>query len=799
MTIKNNLDKSKKQKLIQFSKKIYNKEFWEKIYKSSNTYKLLLLIFVGIVLTIIISPHVVKLSFHYRSGAIALKNIKAPQNFLVEDKLSTEKREIEAENSIPLIFDYDPGIFIEIKKRMNSAFSYFYTFYNNPVLSGKLSLGKNEFEKILGIKISDNCFKTLEKYNFHFAIKNQILNLIKPIYKKGVLDKKEGLLEKEGKETILRNIRTKEEIAIKDLQEVYAIEEAKSFIKQNLTSPFKEKDKAFENALNLFASLFVKQSLNFNKNETEERKLQARKNISPVFFQIARGEMIIREGDKITEEHLIKLRALKELQEEEVFLSSLFGLFFIIIFMLFFLYYFVAKYISKIISEFSDLVFLSTLLLFLVIIVRLSVILSEAINQTFPLIPINSVLYGIPFAIGAMLVCVVKEIRVAFIFSAVLGVICSLLLENNLEFFIYPFLGSLVSILVVTRCEQRSKLIKAGIYVGLVNICLIFCFKAMEKQIFGYSTLIDISFGMFGGIISGIIVTGLISIVESVFGYTTDIKLLELMNLNHPLLKQLAIKSPGTYNHSILVGGMAEAAAEAINARPLMSRVSSYYHDIGKLTKPLYFIENQGGENKHDRLTPSMSSLVLIAHVKNGADFAKEHKLGREITDIIKQHHGTSLITYFFQKAIKIGKPHLKEVDEKDYRYPGPKPQTKEAGLVMLADAVEASSKSLTNPTAARIQGLVQRIINSIFIDGQLNECELTLKDLHLIARSFNRVLGGVFHHRVDYKEVVQKISANKKKLNEQDIDREKTEEDKNQYKPDQKSSQSDIKRLGIQ
>jgi len=451
-----------------------------------------------------------------------------------------------------------------------------------------------------------------------------------------------------------------------------------------------------------------------------------------------------------------------------------------------------------VISEFSDFVFLSTLLLFLILIIRLSVIFAEAINQTFPLIPIDSILYGIPFSIGAMLVCVVKEIRVAFLFSVALSIICGLLFENNLKFFIYPFLGSLVSALGVTQCEQRSKLIKAGIYVGLVNITLILCFKAMQKQIFDYSIFLDLAFGMGGGVISGVIVTGLIPIVETIFGYTTDIKLLELMNLNHPLLKRLAIEAPGTYNHSILVGSMAEAAAEAINARPLMSRVSAYYHDIGKLTKPLYFIENQGTENKHDKLTPSMSSLILIAHIKNGVELAKEYKLGREITDIIKQHHGTSLITYFYQKAIKIENPHLKEINEKDYRYPGPKPQTKEAGLVMLADEVEAASKTLTDPTPARIQGLVQRIINKIFIDGQLNECELTLKDLHLIAKSFNRVLGGIFHHRVDYKEPSLKVYTNRKKLNEQDIDREKTEENKYQYKEDQKSSKPDIKRLGI-
>ena len=260
------------------------------------------------------------------------------------------------------------------------------------------------------------------------------------------------------------------------------------------------------------------------------------------------------------------------------------------------------------------------------------------------------------------------------------------------------------------------------------------------------------AFGFLGGIISAIIATGLVPIIEILFEYTSDIKLLELANLDQPLMRKLMIEAPGTYHHSVIVGNMVEAAAAQIGANPLLAKVCGYYHDIGKTRKPAYFIENQSsGRNRHDKLAPSMSALILIAHIKDGMDMAHRNKLGQDITDTIRQHHGTSLIHYFYDKAKQLKGEDAVNID--DYRYPGPKPQTREAGLVMLADVVEAASRVLGNPTPSRLQGLVQKLINRIFSDGQLDNCELTLRDLHNIAKSFNTILNGIHHHRIEYPE----------------------------------------------
>jgi hypothetical protein len=277
----------------------------------------------------------------------------------------------------------------------------------------------------------------------------------------------------------------------------------------------------------------------------------------------------------------------------------------------------------------------------------------------------------------------------------------------------------------------------------------------MSANMLTWQRAYEALFGLLGGLLAAVVVSAVLPLLESIFKFTTDIKLLELASLNHPLLRQLVVHAPGTYHHSMLVGTLAETGAEAIAANALLARVASYYHDIGKMLTPEYFVENQmGRENKHDRLSPSMSALIITAHVKDGIKLAKEYKLPQRIIDIIPQHHGTNLITYFYNKAKELEDPTVQQVQEADYRYPGPKPQTREAAIVMLADKVEASSRVLSEPTPQRIKSLVQRVVNSVFMDGQLDECDLTLRDLQKINDAFVRTLIAIYHHRIEYPTV---------------------------------------------
>lgn len=470
----------------------------------------------------------------------------------------------------------------------------------------------------------------------------------------------------------------------------------------------------------------------------------------------------------------------------------------LVILLLAILFEFATANIRKFSPDDRDLLFLTLLLVALLACTKTTVAILPYLGQALPEVPSSSYVYGIGIAAGAILVRIVLNSETALVFSLVASTFAGWLLSNSFFFSLYFFIGSVVGAHSVGYCEERSILVKAGAKVGLVNGLTILCQTLIRHQGVHSTVGFDLLFGFLGGAVSALAVLGILPIVEWVFGYTTNIKLLELANLNHPLLKRLILEAPGTYHHSVVVATLAETAGRSVNANPLLARVSAYYHDIGKINKPLYFVENQGlDENKHDKLAPSMSSLILLSHVKEGLELAREYGLGGKISHIIQEHHGTNLISFFYQKAKEQEKPQMKQVEEESYRYPGPKPQTKEAGLVLLADSVEAASRTLVEPTPARLQGMVQRIINNIFTEGQLDECELSLKDLHQIAKSFLPILAGIHHHRVEYPVQAVKESTGKKK-NNGDLHKQPAKAGHDRHPDDQKSGEEDLKRLGM-
>jgi len=515
--------------------------------------------------------------------------------------------------------------------------------------------------------------------------------------------------------------------------------------------------------LKLTASL-VKPNLTFNNRETALRKEQARASVKPFYFKVKQGEMLIREGERIMPEHLLKLTEQYKLLKQKDMLGRVPAMAALIACLLSSM--FIVGLLSNRSSgpDFKDLVFQgSTLLLMFLVVIAFNFVAFE-ISRGFSYFSPKALLFAAPVASGAMLISIFHGVGVAASFSLIISVLACLVIDGRMEFFVYFFVGSLVAASGVRRYRERGVFIRAGLKVGVSNMILALSIEGLYSTLFSVEAIVALCSALLGGVLVGVVATGILPLIEMSFGYTTDVKLLELASLDQPLLRDLMVQAPGTYHHSVIVSNLVEASAQAVNANPLLAKVAAYYHDIGKTRKPLYFIENQGGRvNKHEKLAPSMSSLILISHVKDGVELARQYRLGREIIDIIRQHHGTSLITYFYEKAKEQGEKKggkYLQVGEADFRYPGPKPQTKEAGLVMLADVVEAASKTLVDPTPARIQGMVQKMVNKIFSDGQLDECELTLKDLHEIAKSFNKTLSGIFHHRVEYPEPAPKIVA---------------------------------------
>jgi cyclic-di-AMP phosphodiesterase PgpH len=483
-----------------------------------------------------------------------------------------------------------------------------------------------------------------------------------------------------------------------------------------------------------------------------------------IFFKVDKGEQIVESGHQVTERGA---RILKEIGRREGIgnrFQAYIGLTALVLIIFYLFYRDIRRYRPTLLADTRKILLLA-LLLFLTISV------SQVAKQFLSLIAdklqldIMTIGFALPVASGAMLVCLLLDFHLALGFSFVVSVLLGISFQGDPFIPVYYFLGSIVAALSVIQCKKRTAVLKAGALTMLVNLLVISGIDFYQGELLTRGWY-DMSAGFLGAVTVTMIVSVTLPFFEAVFDIATDIKLLELLDPNQPLLKELVYKSPGTYHHSILIGNLSEAAAETIGENPILARVAAYYHDIGKIHKPGYFIENQRSvENKHDRLMPSMSSLIIASHVKEGVDLAHEHKLPSTVIDIIQQHHGTSLISYFYQKAKEL--QPFTVIAEADYRYSGPRPRTKVAAIVMLADSVEAASRTLDNPSPQRIQALTNSVITRIFLDDQLSMCDLTLKDLRDISRSFNLILSGIFHHRVDYPGFV--FPGEKKRSDHQD------------------------------
>lgn len=501
----------------------------------------------------------------------------------------------------------------------------------------------------------------------------------------------------------------------------------------------------------------------YREGDIAQRNIKAKEEVfvPEIGITLKKDEMVIREGERVTEEHLFKLKAVrKEEGEKGLFNSRFFFLLFAIFSTLFAVDEFSRRNIKKYSLSNKDVVFVLCLTLFVLTIMRCLLYLIEVFvpEET------RNLAYLVPFFLYGMVLRIVLFSEATFVFTSFLSLIIYLI-ERNIPLPIYAFISSLLAAFFSAHSESRMTVIKAGLYSGILTsfiLTLVSGFFGFESDEILTTTLSV----LLSAVSSSFLAFGLLPIIENLFDYTTDIKLLELANLENPLMEQMMLNAPGTYHHSIIVGNLSKAAAESIGAHPLLARVGAYYHDIGKLKMPHYYIENrQGFEDAHKNLSPNMSALIIMSHVKEGVELAERHKLGKKVKEIIAQHHGTSLCGYFYSKAKEMEDPKLHVIDETEFRYHGPKPQTKEAAIVMLADQVEASSRVLDDPTPKRIESHVKNIIEAIFLDGQLDECELTLKDLHAIQKSFTNILTAMFHQRIEYPERKDHASADTRKF----------------------------------
>jgi putative nucleotidyltransferase with HDIG domain len=757
----------------------------------------LLLFVLALILTAIIIPKGGFVPDYYAPGDIVSRDIKAPNDLLIPDLPLTETKRQEAEEAVLPFYDYDPKTAVDTAERLIQALK---LVSGQPDPAGTSETLRKGVEGALGISLSDQEFSGFVKLRAGSGNLARLRSAVTQALSKNIVGNLQLFQADQERGITIRDLVSQKETVAPALQDVVGVGDAQEALNQGIEGIGEFSVKERQVLLSLVQKL-LRPNLTFNKNETEARKRQAREGIKPVLFQVKKGEMIVREGERASEEQIKKLRAMRELGSDYSTLRTGLGLLLCTMLLVFSCHRYARRNIRKYQPVNRDLLFLGLTFIGLFVLIKLAIFVFTALESAFPYIDSTSYHYLLPFAVGAMLVRIVLNSEIALIFAVLSSLLLGVLFGDNLFITFYALVGSLTGAHWVRQCKERSTLYHAGLRISLVNALLIFAIHLMAGRAFDPQLLYKLGFGLVSGFLCAVTVNGTIPLVESIFKYTTDIKLLELANMNKPVLRELMIQAPGTYHHSVIVGNLVEAAAEVINANPLLARVAAYYHDVGKIRKPLYFVENLGNqENRHDKLAPSMSALILMSHVKDGVEIARENKLGENLVDIIRQHHGTALIKFFYDKAKNKEDPGVQQVDERDYRYPGPKPQTREAALIMLADAVEAASRTLTEPTPARIQGMVQKIVNNIFIDGQLDECELTLKDLHNIAKSFNLILAGIFHHRIDYPEPAYKERDKDaaKRKNGEDTNREPAKETKDKEAEPAKSGSEDLKRLGM-
>lgn len=503
----------------------------------------------------------------------------------------------------------------------------------------------------------------------------------------------------------------------------------------------------------LFNDIPYYATLKVDTEATETAKAKILATVTPVYRTILKGEMIVSKGQVITEEQYDILYLMG--YADEVNISKIAGSLAIILLVLLGITIIYMRTFCK--DKYRDLGYMQILMLTVLVLVILDeLILSVTVS---PSADISAQIgFLLPSAMGTMLVATLFNPNMAVFFNGIFAIFAGIL-TGDVQFVLLSLISGMVGAIGIIRLTERSDLYKTALYIALINVIAIGAWGILNRTIWDV-IWVGMLFGILNGVFSAVLTLGLLPLIESMFGVTTSIKLLELSNPNQPLLKKLMLEAPGTYHHSVMVGNLGEAAAEAVGADGLIVRVGAYYHDIGKIKRPYFFTENQfNGENPHDKISPTLSALIITSHVKDGVEMATEAKLPPMIIDMIAQHHGNSLISYFYQKA----KETDEEVREEDYRYEQPKPQTKEAAILMMADTVEAAVRSKTGATPGQIEGFIRTLIKGKLNDGQFDECDLTFKDLDKIAETFGRVINGMYHKRIEYPAEKTMLTAENK------------------------------------
>ncbi|EHK2344306.1 HD family phosphohydrolase [Clostridium perfringens] len=659
--------------------------------------KIILYIITFIVLYCTLMTGIITRKYDLKVGDIPKSDIKAHREII--DESATEARKKEAEEKV----DKQYSLRTDVQKQSEEKIKGFFSSVEKVLAQDKPEEEKAKLIPRAPFKITD-------------AQANKIASMNEQSTKK---------LES----VCIDGLNKAYEAPIEDGNEQDLKEAKKEYTDFISSSDLSDSEKAI--ALN-FVNV-VEPNFFYDKEKTDELIKETLKQVPPVM--IKKNQIVVSEGEPVTAHQLELLGTLGLLSDSASALYIYIALGVLVIIVMYLQYGYIHKYYPAINKEFSKIVMISILNVFPVILARLFGMMSN---------------YIIPLACMPMLITLLLNYKISLVFSMLNVILIGGAVGFNPNIIILAILNVVLGGTLLRKMQQRNDILYSSITVAVLSSILTFSVGTLTTNNF-MEILADSTFSAAGAILSGILTIGVLPFFESTFDIVTNAKLLELSNPNNPLLKKLLMEAPGTYHHSILVANLAELAAEQVGGNPLLARIGAYYHDVGKTKRPYFFRENQfGKKNPHDRLKPEVSSKIIISHVKDGSELAKEYNLPKTIHDFIVTHHGETLVKYFYL-TVKNNSENPDEVKEEDFKYPGPKPMSKEQGIVMLADSTEAAVRSINEPTEEKIEKMVNNIIDDKLASGQLDNCDLTLRDISKIKKCFLKALNGIHHERIEY------------------------------------------------
>ncbi len=705
-----------------------------------------------VVCTVLLMPRLNTDVPTWPAGDVAAFDVVVPRDLSLPDEVATAAARAEARAAVLPVFDYESRIRVDLDAEIEKIFTDCRVWLADEAASG----GDPAESSILAIDPA--MVNVMAESECSSGLEHALGEVIDEIYRRGVVDDRRELERRGAVGLVIRDLADGTERSA-TLDEMADAIDGRSELESDLQARLLAREAV--------ARRWVKPSMDFlaaimlsdivlNRDETNNRIEAAEQQVVPRSRTLRRGQVLVRRGDRVSPEVAQTLRVIDEQRQEVTEYSRLLGVGLLALLVVASWWPIQQVFGGAAAEVRQRLSMIYILLMLFTALNRLVVFLAAAVSRSVQgqtLSNLDSYLWGMPFAAGPAMVLLLMGLSPALIFAVGAAVMAGILLDGQFTMMIFALVSGIAGVLASRRFTERSAISNVGLAVGLANAVAYLILElyrgGMPQQ--PETILFATGCAFVGGLLSVAVVTSLMPLLESLLGVTTDQRLLELSNQNLPLLKRLSLEAPGTYQHSLAVSNLVEAGADAVGANALLLRVCAYYHDIGKVVKPQYFVENQRGVNPHDDLSPSMSSLVIQSHVKEGIEMAREAKLPMPIRQGIATHHGTKLIRYFFHKAQALAVEGKSEVRESDYRYPGPKPHTKELGILLLADAVEAAARTIEQPTPTRLQGMIKKIIDDALEDGQLDDSEMTFAELDKVASAFLWVLTNMYHHRIDY------------------------------------------------